>query len=140
VVTFRLAQLGTKKIAMIGAGAAAQIVVRELQQPRSGYEVVAFFDDDKSKIGLRIMGVKVVGPVDKLPGWIQTKAAVDEILIAVPSATSAQMIRFAEIAERAGTRYRTVPPLRELILGDLLAIQIREVHLEDLLGRDAVEL
>jgi len=138
--SFRQAQLEAKKIAVIGAGVAAQMVVRELQQPRSGYEVVAFFDDDQSKIGLRIMGVTVVGKVDELPFWTETRASVDEVLIAVPSATSAQMNRFAEIAERAGTRYRTVPPLRELILGDLLVDQIRELHLEDLLGRDAVEL
>ena len=138
--SFRQAQLEAKKIAVIGAGVAAQMVVRELQQPRSGYEVVAFFDDDKSKIGLRIMGVTVVGSVDELPRWSRTKTAVDEVLIAIPSATSAQMNRFAEIAEQASLRYRAVPPLRELILGDLLVDQIREVHLEDLLGRDAVEL
>jgi FlaA1/EpsC-like NDP-sugar epimerase len=138
--SFRQARLEARKIAVIGAGVAARMVVRELQQPGSGYEVVAFFDDDHSKIGMRIMGIKVAGTVDDLPAWVESQTAVDEILIAVPSATSAQMNRFAEIADQAGTRYRTVPPLRELILGNMLIDQIREVHLEDLLGRDAVEL
>jgi len=131
---------GAKKVVVIGAGAAAQMVFRELQHPRSGYRVVASFDDDLTKVGLRILGVPVVGPVQQLPEFIHKGGGAQEVIIAIPSATSAQMARFVEIAEQAGLRYRTMPALRELIVGDGLLRQIREVNLDDLLGREAVEL
>lgn len=128
-----------KKVAVIGAGTAAQMVFRELQRPSSGYQVVGCFDDDRMKVGLKILGVPVLGTVDEMAECVGALGA-QEILIAVPSATGAQMNRFVDISERSGLRYRTIPPLRELIIGDVLLDQLREVNLDDLLGREAVAL
>jgi FlaA1/EpsC-like NDP-sugar epimerase len=128
-----------KKVVVIGAGTAAQMVFRELQRPSSGYQVTGCFDDDRMKIGLKILGVPVLGRVDEMAETVGALGA-QEILIAVPSATGAQMNRFVELSERTGLRYRTIPPLRELIIGDVLLDQIREVNLDDLLGREAVAL
>jgi FlaA1/EpsC-like NDP-sugar epimerase len=128
-----------KKVVVIGAGTAAQMVFRELQRPSSGYQVTGCFDDDRMKIGLKILGVPVLGRVDEMAERVGALGA-QEILIAVPSATGAQMNRFVELSERTGLRYRTIPPLRELIIGDVLLDQIREVNLDDLLGREAVAL
>jgi FlaA1/EpsC-like NDP-sugar epimerase len=130
---------GARKVVVIGAGTAAQMVCRELQQPGSGYRVMACFDDDRTKAGLKIIGAPVIGSVDQMPERLAGMNA-GEIIIAIPSATSAQMSRFVEIAERTGLRYRTMPSLRELIVGDLLLRQIREVNLDDLLGRESVAL
>jgi FlaA1/EpsC-like NDP-sugar epimerase len=87
----------------------------------------------------KIIGAPVMGSVDQMPERLAGMNA-GEIIIAIPSATSAQMSRFVEIAERTGLRYRTMPSLRELIVGDLLLRQIREVNLDDLLGRESVAL
>ncbi len=135
--SFRQEFTGAKKVVVIGAGVAAQMVCRELRQPGTGYRVLACFDDDRTKIGLKISGVPVMGTVDQMPERLAAMHA-EEVIIAIPSATSAQMSRFVEIAERTSLRYRTVPSLRELIVGDLFLSQIREVNLEDLLGREAV--
>jgi len=135
--SFRQEFTGAKKVVVIGAGVAAQMVCRELRQPGSGYRVLACFDDDRTKTGLKISGVPVMGTVDQMPERLAAIHA-EEVIIAIPSATSAEMGRFVEIAERTNLRYRTVPSLRELIVGDVFLSQIREVNLEDLLGREAV--
>lgn len=137
--SMRQDQGGAKRVAVIGAGAAAQVVFRELQRPGSGYQVVGCFDDDRLKIGLKIMGVPVLGRVDDMPELV-LEVGAQEILIAIPSATGTQMKRFVELSEQTGLRYRTVPALRELIVGDVLLNQVREVNLDDLLGREAVAL
>jgi FlaA1/EpsC-like NDP-sugar epimerase len=129
----------SKRVVIIGAGVAAQMILRELRQPGANCVAVACVDDDPSKRGLKIQGVPVMGSIDELPG-ILTRHPVDEILIAIPSATASQMQRFVAICERSGTRFRTAPALRELIAGEITVKQLREVNLEDLLGRQPVYL
>lgn len=128
-----------KHVAIIGAGFAAQMIIRELKRPKSNYIAVACFDDDRSKVGIRLQGVRVVGTVDQLakqrPG-----DKIDEVLIAVPSATGAQMRRFVQACEQAGLPFKTVPSLRDLISGQAQINQLREVDVEDLLGREPVSL
>jgi FlaA1/EpsC-like NDP-sugar epimerase len=90
-------------------------------------------------LGIKIHGVPVMGRVDQLPVLV-TAHSVDEVLIAVPSATGRQMQRFVEICEQAGVRFKTVPALRDIITGRVNIREFRDVHLEDLLGRDPVEI
>src|ERR1700682_5424067 len=137
--SFRQNLSAARKVVVVGAGVAAQMVCRELQQPGSGYRVLAYFDDDRTKVGLKFMGVPVMGTIDQMPERLAAMRA-GEIVIAIPSATSTQMCRFVEIAERTGLRYRAIPALRDLIVGDALLRQIREVSLDDLLVREAVTL
>jgi FlaA1/EpsC-like NDP-sugar epimerase len=128
-----------KKVMMIGAGFAAQTILREIGRPESGYVAVGCLDDDESKRGVRIHSVPVLGTVDQL-SKVLASAPAEEVLIAVPSATSVQMRRFIEICNQAKVKCRTVPALKDIIAGQVTISQLREVSLEDLLGRDPVQI
>jgi FlaA1/EpsC-like NDP-sugar epimerase len=129
----------SKKVILIGAGFAAQMVLREIEQPESGFEAMGCVDDDPSKLGIRIHGVPVLGGVDQLPELL-VRYSADEALIAVPSATGNQMQRFVASCQRAKIPFRTVPTLCDVINGRVSIQQVRDVRIEDLLGRDPVEL
>jgi FlaA1/EpsC-like NDP-sugar epimerase len=128
-----------RKVLLIGAGAAAHTVINELKQRKSGYAVFGCLDDDPSKAGLKIAGVPVLGTVDDL-GQIAERYAPDEVLIAVPSAAGKQMRRFVAICENANVTFRTVPALRDVIDGKVAISKFRQVRVEDLLGRDPVQI
>jgi FlaA1/EpsC-like NDP-sugar epimerase len=129
----------SKRVLLVGAGIGAQTVVREIQRPGSEYTPIGYVDDDRSKLGLNIEGIRVLGAVDQIPELVDTHA-VDEVLIAVPSATSLQMQRFVEVCERATVKFRTVPALRDVIAQRVSISDFRDVNLDDLLGRDPVEI
>lgn len=128
-----------KKVILIGAGSAAQNILREIHRPGSGYVALGCLDDDPSKLNIRIHNVRVLGSVDQLPDLLSSVFA-EEVLIAVPSATGAQMLRFVEICTQAKIAFHTVPALKDIILGEVKVTQLREVSLEDLLGRDPVQI
>ncbi|HEY6339358.1 MAG TPA: nucleoside-diphosphate sugar epimerase/dehydratase [Candidatus Sulfotelmatobacter sp.] len=129
----------SKKVLLIGAGVGAQTVVREIRRPGSDYAPIGYVDDDLSKVGLKIEDVPVLGTVDQIPRLMSTYQ-IDEVLIAVPSATSKQMQRFVEICERTAVKFRTVPALRDVIAQRVNLSDFRDVDVEDLLGRDPVEI
>lgn len=128
-----------KRVILLGAGVAAQTILREIRRPGSGYVAVGCLDDDRSKRSVRIHDVPVLGTVDELPDILASQPA-DEVLIAVPSATGGQMRRFVEICTRAKVSFRTVPALKDIIAGQVTVNQLREVGLEDLLGREPVQI
>ncbi|HKW35526.1 MAG TPA: nucleoside-diphosphate sugar epimerase/dehydratase [Candidatus Acidoferrum sp.] len=128
-----------KKVIVIGAGSAAQTIIREMRRSGSGYSPVGCLDDDRSKLRIRINGVTVLGTVDQLPPLVSSEG-IDEVLIAVPSATGQQMRRFVEICEKARVKFRTVPALKDIIAGQVIVRQLREVSLEDLLGREPIQI
>jgi FlaA1/EpsC-like NDP-sugar epimerase len=127
------------KVMLIGAGSAAQIIIREIHRRKNSHEVVGCVDDDESKLGIKLQGVPVIGIVDQLPSLLAMQP-VDEILIAVPSASSKQMQRFVKICEQSGSRFKTLPALHDIITGEASIREFRDVRLEDLLGRDPVEI
>ncbi|MGA8220669.1 MAG: nucleoside-diphosphate sugar epimerase/dehydratase [Candidatus Acidiferrales bacterium] len=129
----------SEKVILIGAGFAASMVIREIQQLGSRYVLLGCLDDDATKRGIRIHGVPVLGSADELPGLLGRHPA-DQVLIAIPSATGTQMQRFIEICQRAKVGFRTVPALGDAINGKVSIRQIREVQIEDLLGRHPVEM
>ena len=126
-----------KTVVVIGAGCGAAMLLREL--PRSGYLPVALVDDDPSKAGVRLHGVPVAGTVNDLPEVVRHHRP-DEMMIAIPSATGEQMKRIIEICDKTGLRFRTIPGLGDLINGTVTVDQLRDVNLEDLLGRAPVRL
>jgi FlaA1/EpsC-like NDP-sugar epimerase len=128
-----------RKVLLIGAGVGAQTVVREIGRPGSEYAPIGYVDDDHSKLGLKIEGIPVLGTVDDLPDLVITYP-VDEVLIAVPSASSKQMQRYVEICERTAVKFRTVPALRDVIAQRVSISDFRDVNVDDLLGRDPVEI
>src|SRR6267142_1919235 len=128
-----------KRVILIGAGSAAQTILREIRRPGSGYVAVGCLDDDQSKLGVRIHNVRVLGKVQQLPDLLSSEPA-DEVLIAVPSATGAQMRKFVDICNRAIINFRTLPALKDIIAGQVIVDQLRDVSLEDLLGREPVQI
>jgi len=128
-----------KKVILIGAGSAAHTILREIRRPGSGYVAVGCLDDDQSKQGVRIHNARVIGTVEQLPDVLSSEPA-DEVLIAVPSATGAQMRRFVDICNRAKINFRTVPALKDIIAGEVIVNQLRDVSLEDLLGREPIQI
>jgi FlaA1/EpsC-like NDP-sugar epimerase len=129
----------SRKVLLIGAGIGAQTVVREIGRPGSEYAPIGYVDDDRSKLGLKIEGIPVLGTVDELPSLVNSYP-IDEVLIAVPSASSKQMQRFVELCERTGIKFRTVPALRDVIAQRVSISDFRDVDVEDLLGRNPVEI
>jgi FlaA1/EpsC-like NDP-sugar epimerase len=128
-----------KRVILIGAGSAAQSVLREIRLPGSGYEALGCLDDDHSKRGVRINNVEVLGTVEQLPAVLSSHSA-DEVLIAVPSASGTQMRRFVDICNREHISFKTVPALKDIIAGQVIVSQLREVSVEDLLGRDPIQI
>jgi FlaA1/EpsC-like NDP-sugar epimerase len=123
-----------------GAGAAGLALLAELRQNHSlNCDVVGFVDDDPAKLGLVLDGKRVLGRGEDL-GSLAGKYAVRRVLIAVPSATGEEMVRILRLATEARVEYRMVPSLGELVKGRELGKQIREVAVEDLLGRKPVQL
>jgi FlaA1/EpsC-like NDP-sugar epimerase len=127
----------TKSVVVVGAGCGAAMLLREL--PRSGYSAVALVDDDPAKASVTLNGIPVAGSIAELP-LVVHRYRPDEVMIAIPSATSEQMRRITEVCSRAGVRFRTIPGLADLIHGTVTVDQMREVNLQDLLGRDPVQL
>jgi len=128
------------KVLVVGAGAAGEGLVRDLLRMRPlVYTPVAFVDDDPSKLGREIHGIRVVGTSAALAD-IAEQWDVDLIILALPSASSAQMRRLVEISEATGVPFRTLPKLQSLVSGKVSFTELREVQIEDLLGREPVKL
>ena len=125
------------RVLIVGAGAAAELLIRELMHTR--YEAVGCVDDDKSKQGARIHGVTVLGTIEALVD-VATAYRVDELLIAMPSVTGRQRRRVIEHCLASGRKFKTIPGLKDLLEGRVTAAQLREVDPEELLGRDPVRL
>ncbi len=130
-----------KEVLIIGAGDAGQLMVREMQRNRQlHYTPIGFVDDDPRKRGDRIHGVKILGTTDDLAHLLRDNKP-DEVLIAIPSAPGGVRRTIVDTCTAANVPVKTLPGLHELIAGDLnLAGQIRSVQVEDVLGRQQVEV
>jgi FlaA1/EpsC-like NDP-sugar epimerase len=128
-----------KEVIVVGAGDAAQLMLREmLRTPSLGYTPIGLIDDDPRKKNLRLHGIRVLGTTEDL-GHVLRDRRPDELLIAIPSASGETRARIVDVARAASVPVKTLPGLNELISGDLdLANQIRPVEVEDLLGREPV--
>jgi FlaA1/EpsC-like NDP-sugar epimerase len=137
---FQNMKKGLKRLLIIGAGDAGEKILRELHgNPRLKYDVVGFLDDDPKKHGMQIHGVPVHGYIDQLLDLI-SKYEVDELLIAIASATRKEMRRIVDLCKETSLKYRIIPGMGELIDGRLTVKAIREVAYEDLMGREPVQL
>jgi FlaA1/EpsC-like NDP-sugar epimerase len=130
-----------KEVLIVGAGDAGQLLIRETQRNRQlAYTPIGLVDDDPRKRGTRIHGIKVLGTTDDLPHLLRD-SKVDEVLIAMPSAPGEVRRKVLEFARAEHVPVKTLPGLHELIAGDVnLAGQIRPVQVEDVLGREQVEV
>ena len=130
-----------KEVIVVGAGDAARLMLREmLRTPALGYTPTGLVDDDPKKQHMRLEGIRVIGTTDDLRHILRDNKP-DEVLIALPSASGEMRRRIVEIARDEGVPVKTLPGLHELIAGDVdLAGQIRPVQVEDVLGREPVEV
>jgi FlaA1/EpsC-like NDP-sugar epimerase len=130
-----------KEVIVVGAGDAAQLIVKELlRSPSLGYTPIGLVDDDPRKKNMRLHNVRVLGTTEELQR-ILGENRPDEVLIAIPSASGEVRRRVVEITREAGVPVKTLPGIYELVSGDVaLAGQIRPVQVEDVLGREPVEV
>ncbi len=127
-----------KRVLIVGADRAGEVLSRDLRRDNR-YAVVGFVDDKPGLRGASINGRPVLGRFDQLPE-LAREAAVDMLLIALPGASTAEMRRVVALCDSTDLPYRTVPRLEDVVAGRAYLNQIKEVAIEDLLGRDAVEL
>jgi FlaA1/EpsC-like NDP-sugar epimerase len=130
-----------KEVLVVGAGDAGRLIVQEMQRSRMlNYTPIGFVDDDPRKRHTRIMGVRVLGTLDELPRVLREHRP-DEVLIAMPSVSGDVRRRIVETTQQLRIAVKTLPGLYELISGEVgLAGQIRPVTVEDVLGREQVEV
>jgi FlaA1/EpsC-like NDP-sugar epimerase len=129
-----------RRILIYGAGKAGVIVLSEIRaNPQLNYEVVGFLDDDPGKRNLRLNGARVLGGIGTLEE-VARKQRVQEVLIALPNATGTQLTAILERCRSAPVAAKRIPALAELMNHKVLVDQIRDVRLEDLLGRAPVRL
>ena len=138
---FRTSEAGRmKRFLIVGAGNAGEALLREMHRMTvAEYEVVGFIDDDPAKKGTNIHGIPVLGAVDQLPEVCQERN-IEEIAIAIPSASHQQLRRVIQVCEGTKIRFRTVPSITDIASGKFRVSQIRDVDINDLLGREAVQL
>jgi FlaA1/EpsC-like NDP-sugar epimerase len=125
-------------VLVLGAGSAAASLLRDLANS-SQWRVVGLLDDDSGKHGSEIQGVKILGGLEQL-GSVAHQRAVTQAIIAMPGATHGQRKRAVELCSAAGLKVMTVPSYADLVSGKVSVSALRNVELDDLLGRDPVTL
>ena len=128
-----------KRTLIYGAGEAGAILAREsMTNPYFPYELVGFIDDDEKKIGSEMYNIKVLGNKDSLEMIIKNEK-IENVLLALPSIHSLEIRRIVErIQKLDGVKIKTVPSISEILENESLASQVRDVRIEDLLGRDEI--
>lgn len=125
-------------VLVLGAGEAAVSLVKDLERSHE-WCVVGVLDDDPSKHGRLLQGIRVLGTLDELPA-VAVKLDVTHAIIAMPSASHGVRLRAARLCSEAGVKALTVPAFDDLMNGKVTVSQIRNIELDDLLGRDPVKL
>ena len=138
---FKRRTLGTGRVRVlvVGAGEAGAMIVRDItRDPGLGMVPVAIVDDDPRKVGRSIHEVPVVGGLVRIPMLVQ-RFGIDEVLLAIPSATSDLVREVASLCEDADVTLRVLPSVRDIIGGRPVVRDFRDLRIEDLLGRQQVE-
>jgi FlaA1/EpsC-like NDP-sugar epimerase len=128
-----------KRALIVGAGEAGDLLVREMWRTPVGYVPVGFIDDDPGRWGMCVQGVDVKGSMSDLT-TVAERVAAEEIIVAVPSASAAQLREIVEQCMATGLPFKLLPGIREVFAGKVRLDQLREIRIEDLLGRDPIQL
>jgi FlaA1/EpsC-like NDP-sugar epimerase len=129
----------SKPVLVAGAGSAADFLLRELARNPSGFHVVGLLDDSRDKQGRLVQGIPVLGTLDDVAAYAQSMG-VDDVVLALPSTAHEVRKRITQRCADAGLNVLTVPSLEDLVAGRVSVSSVRPVELDDLLGRDPVEL
>jgi len=136
----RLALRDGQRVLIVGAGRAGEMLARDmLRDSHLSYIPVAFVDDKLRRRGSDVHGVQIRGATSDIPE-LADSLGVDLILLSIPSASTREMQRLVDLCEQAGKPFRTVPQLQNLMTGQVSINQVRPVSIEDLLGRNPVQL
>ena len=144
-VTFRLAVAKSsvkdaKRVLIVGAGGAGTSILRELRTTDKINDIpVGFIDDDPHKIGTTVLGVKVLGNCESI-AEIAKKVEADTIIIAIPSTDAKNIKRISQLCLKANCEVKTLPGLYQLIDGEVSVSRLRDVDVQDLLGREPVKV
>lgn len=129
-----------QRVLLIGAGRAGVTAVRELQaRGNNDLDVVGFIDDDQAKIGSIIQRVKVLGTTSDIPAIVK-RLDIDQVVITIAQVSRQSLLKIVEICESVAVQMRIIPAFYEILEGRLEVSRLREVQIEDLLGRDQVQL
>ena len=127
-------------VMVIGAGEAANVIIKEIVNSNFSTMVIkCIIDDDKGKWGRYIQGIKVVGGRDKIVECADVYD-VDEIIVAMPSASRAEIRKILEICKDTNCKLRSLPGMYQLVNGEVNVSKLRDVEVEDLLGRDPISV
>lgn len=127
-----------KLVLILGAGNTALNLVKDLAASRD-WHVAGMLDDDPRKLGTRLHGIRVLGTLDDLPHWVH-KLNVGHVIIAMPALSHRMHRHILEMCSEIGVKAMIVPSYQDLISGKTTVSQIREIQLDDLLGREPVVL
>ena len=129
-----------RRVMIVGAGSAGTMIINEMMARRElKYNPIVLIDDDKNKLGKRISGVKIEGNRHDIP-YIVREQEIDLILISIPSLDSKNKSEIIEICKNTNCKLQIVPGMYEILSGDATVSRIKDVDLEDLLGRDPIQL
>jgi FlaA1/EpsC-like NDP-sugar epimerase len=129
-----------RRVGIIGAGDAGALLAKELSlKPGFGLQPVAFFDDDKGKWHSRVHDIPVLGPPERL-AEVSAKLEIQEAIIAMPAASAKRIGEIVRLLRQVRVPCKTIPSLDQLALGQVRVSQLRNVEVQDLLGREKVEL
>jgi FlaA1/EpsC-like NDP-sugar epimerase len=127
-------------VLIVGAGDTGETLMREISKNRNlPFRVIGFLDDDSFKHGLRIHGVPVLGAIDRLAFHVE-QYAIRQVIIAMPSASRAEIRRVVDAARASKVEARIIPAVEAILEGHVSLERLREVSITDLLGREPVEL
>ncbi len=127
-------------VMVIGAGEAANVIIKEITTSNfSTMKIKCIIDDDKGKWGKYIQGVRVVGGRDKILECADTYE-IDQIIVAVPSISRGQLREILEICKETECKIKSLPGMYQIVNGDVSVSKLRDIEIEDLLGRDPVEI
>lgn len=129
----------SQPVLVLGAGSAADFLLRELARTASGYRVVGLLDDDPSKQGRLIQGVSVLGSLAEIGRWTGSMAVTD-VILAMPSAPHGVRKRIVDRCAELSLNLLTIPSMNDLMQGKVSVSALRKIDLDDLLGRDPVKL
>ncbi|MBW6410799.1 polysaccharide biosynthesis protein [Clostridium weizhouense] len=129
-----------RRVMIVGAGSAGTMIINEMMARRElKYNPIVLIDDDKNKLGRRISGVKVEGNRYDIP-YIAGEQEIDLILIAIPSLDAKNKAEIIDLCKNTNCKLQIVPGMYEILSGDATVSRIKDVDLEDLLGRDPIQL
>ena len=129
-----------QRVLIVGAGKAGEMLARDLlRSAAQAYQLVAFVDDNSRRVGREIHGISIAGTCREIPRLVEERD-IDIIMLAIPSAKPQQFRQIIEYCDQSGVPYRTVPQLNDLMTGNVRINELREVSIDDLLGREPVSL